>query len=61
MQVTVSLVRWILEPLGKYSALSGVTLNQSGSFNAVLKDFEKWKETPIDSAGLSFNYLQVYY
>jgi len=52
---------WILEPLVKYSAFSGVTLNQSESFNAVLKDFEKWKEVPIDSAALSFYYLQVYY
>ena len=34
--------------------------NQSESFNAVLKDFEKWKEAPIDSAMLSFYFLQVY-
>ena len=60
-QVTASLGRWILEPLGIYSAFSGVTSNQSESFNAVLKDFEKWKEAPIDSAMLSFYYLQVYY
>ena len=38
-----------------------MTSNQSESFNAVLKDFEKWKEAPVDSAVLSFYYLQVYY
>jgi len=38
-----------------------VISNRSESFNAVLKDFEKWKEVPVDSAVLSFYYLQVYY
>ena len=59
--MTASLGRWILEPLGIYSTFSGVTSNQSESFNAVLKDFEKWKEALVDSAVLSFYYLQVYY
>ena len=36
-QVTESLGRWILEPLGIYNAFIGVTSNQSESFNAVLK------------------------
>jgi len=56
-----SIGRWILEPLGVYSAYHGVTTNQSESFNAVLKALQHWKEAPVDTIVLSFFYLQIYY
>ena len=44
-----------------YSPYSGVTTNQSESFNAVLKALQHWKEVPLDAIVLSFYYLQIYY
>ena len=39
------------------------TANQSESFNTVLKQYQHWKEVPIDSFvhGLYFYCLQMYY
>ena len=60
-QVTSSLGRWILQELGVYSPFSGVTTNQSESFNAVLKRLQNWREVPLDAIVLSLYHLQVYY
>ena len=52
--------RWILEPLGIYNPLSGITTNQSEGFNAVLKHYEQWREAPLDSMILGLYFLQKY-
>ena len=40
--------RWILEKHNIYNPYSGVTTNQSESLNKVIKDFQSWKEAPLD-------------
>ena len=40
---------------------TGVTNNQSESFNATLKRIQRWREVPIDSIVLSLYHLQAYY
>ena len=44
-----------------YSPLSGVTTNQSEGFNTVLKQYQQWKEVPIDSLVHGLYHLQLYY
>ena len=44
-----------------YSSLSGITTNQSEGFNTLLKQYEHWKEAPLDSMILGLNQLQVYH
>ena len=44
-----------------YSPLSGITTNQSEGFNTVLKQYQQWKEVPIDLLVLGLHHLQVYY
>ena len=44
-----------------YSPFSGVTTNQSESFNAVLKRLHSWREVPLDAIVLSLYYLQSFY
>ena len=53
--------KWILQPLHLYTPHSGITNNISESMNAVLKRLMDWKEVPVDSAVLSFCFLQNYY
>ena len=54
--------RWALEPLGVIcTPYSGVTNNQSEGFNRVIKDFQSWKEAPLDSFVLALFQLQAYY
>lgn len=44
-----------------YSPLSGITTNQSEGFNTLLKQYEHWKEAPLDSMILGLYQIQVYY
>lgn len=44
-----------------YSPFSGVTTNQSESFNAVLKRLHSWREVPLDAIVLSLYHLQAFY
>ena len=53
--------RWVLESMGVYTPYSGVTSNQSGSFNTLLKRLQSWREVPLDTIVLSLYYLQAYY
>jgi len=48
-QVDQSIGRWILESVRAYNPLSGVTTNQCEGFNTVLKQYQRWKEVPVDS------------
>ena len=42
--------RWTLEPLGVIcNPYSRVTNNQLEGFDRVIKDFQSWKEAPLDS------------
>ena len=60
-QVLTTLGRWVLEKLRVYSPYSGVTSNQSESFNVVLKRLQSWREVPVDAIVLSLFHLQAYY
>ena len=53
--------RWVLEPLSIYNPYSGVTNNQSEGLNRMMKDFQSWKEAPLDTLVLALYQLQVYY
>ena len=44
-----------------YNPYSGVTSNQSESFNALLKRLQSCREVPLDTIVLSLYYLQAYY
>ena len=44
-----------------YSSLSGIITNQSEGFNTVLKQYQHWKEIPVDSLVLGLYRLQIYY
>ena len=57
------IVRWALEALGKglYNPYSRITNNQSEGFNRLIKDFEAWREAPLDSFVLALFQLQAYY
>jgi hypothetical protein len=59
--VSTSLGRWVLEDLNVYHPYSGVTNNQSESFNATLKRLQRWREVPIDTILLSLYHLQGYF
>ena len=59
--MSVSLGRWVLEPLNVYHPFTGVTNNQSESFNSTLKQLQKWKEVPVDSIVLALYHLQVFF
>ena len=50
-----------MEPLGIYSPISGITTNQSESFNALLKRYGQWREAPLDSMVLGLYFLQSYH
>ena len=53
--------RWKLESLQLYNSYSGVTNNQSEGFNTVMKQFQAWKEAPVDCFILALYQLQSYY
>ena len=44
-----------------YSPFTGVTNNQSDSFNATLKRLQKRKEVPVDTILLSLYHIQAFY
>ena len=52
--------RWVLQLLNLYNPYSGVTNNQSESFNKVVKEFQSWKEASMDSFILAMYQLQLY-
>ena len=60
-QVSSSIGRWILEGMGVYNPYSGVTTNQSESFNSVLKRLQSWREVPVDAIVLALYQLQAFY
>ena len=60
-QVSSSIGRWILEGMGVYNPYSGVTTNQSESFNSVLKRLQSWREVSVDAIVLALYQLQAFY
>ena len=52
---------WVLEELNIYHPSSGITNNQSESFNATLKRLQHWREVPVDIIILSLYHLQAFY
>jgi hypothetical protein len=61
LQIATNLGRFVLESMDLYHPYTGVTNNQSESFNAVLKRLQRWREVPVDSIILSLYHLQAYY
>ena len=59
-QMNTSLGRWVLEPLMVYHPHSGVTTNQSESFNSTLKRLQRWREVPVDTIVLTLYHLQAF-
>ena len=47
--------------MNAYNELSGITTNQSGGFNTLLKHYGNWKEAPVDALILGLFKLQVFY
>lgn len=47
--------------MGVYNPYSGVTSNQSESFNALLKRLQSWREVPIDAIVLALYCLQAFH
>jgi hypothetical protein len=60
-EIATNLGRFVLESMDLYHPYTGVTNNQSESFNAVLKRLQRWREVPVDSIILSLYHLQAYY
>ena len=60
-QVDKCIGRWVLEEVKIYSPLSGVTTNQSEGFNTLLKQYQRWKEIPVNSLVHGLYRLQRYY
>ena len=59
--MTTSFGRWVLEPLKVYHPHSGVTTNQSESFNSTLKRLQRWREVPVDTIVLTLYHLQAFF
>jgi hypothetical protein len=59
--MNTTLGRWILEEFGVYHPFTGITTNQSESFNATLKRLQRWREVPIDALVLALYHLQAYF
>ena len=53
--------RWLLESYQLYNSYCGITNNQAKSFNRVIKDFQQWKEAPLDLFVLALYQLQAFY
>lgn len=50
-----------MESFHLYNPYSGVTNNQSEGFNTGMKEFQGWKEAPVDTFILAPYQLQSYY
>ena len=44
-----------------YDEVNGLTTNQSEGFNFLLKDFQNWKEVPIDCLLMSLKLIQGFH
>ena len=44
-----------------YNPFTGITNNQSESFNATLKRLQRWREVPVDSILLAIYHLQAFF
>ena len=44
-----------------YHPHSGVTTNQSESFNSTLKRLQRWREGPVDTIVLTLYHLQAFF
>lgn len=53
--------RWVLERFNVYYPFSGLTNNQSESFNATIKCLQRWKEVPVDTIVLALHHIQSFF
>ena len=49
---------WSIRGKCPYDEVNGLTTNQSEGFNFLLKDFQNWKEVPIDGLLMSLKLIQ---
>ena len=52
---------WSIANSCKLDPKNGITTNQSEGFNFLLKDFQSWKEVPLDSLLMSLKLIQGFY
>ncbi|MEW8488049.1 MAG: hypothetical protein AB2705_22975 [Candidatus Thiodiazotropha sp.] len=54
---------WSVDSKCAYDEVNGLTINQSEGFNYMylLKDFQNWKEVPLDSLLMSLKLIQGFY
>ena len=52
---------WSIADSCKIDPKNGITTNQSEGFNFLLKDFQSWKEVPLDSLLMSLKLIQGFY
>ena len=52
---------WSIDGKCSYDEENGITTNQSEVFNFSLKDFQNWKEVPLDSLLMSLKLVQGFY
>ena len=52
---------WSIANSCKLDTKNGITTNQSEGFNFLLKDFQSWKEVPLDSLLMSLKLIQGFY
>ena len=52
---------WSIKDTCAYHPVNGITTNASEGFNYLLKDFQNWKEVPVDCLVMSLKMLQGYY
>ena len=52
---------WSIADSCKIDPKNGIATNQSEGFNFLLKDFQSWKEVPLDSFLMSLKLIQGFY
>ena len=52
---------WSVDGECSYDEENCITTNQSEGFNFLLKDFQNWKEVPLDSLLMSLKFIQGFY
>ena len=52
---------WSIANSCRLDPKNGITTNQSEGFNFLLKDFQSWKEVPLDSLLMSLKLIQGFY
>ena len=52
---------WSIQNYCKVDMINGITTNMSEGFNYLIKDFQNWKEVPLDCLLMSLKLIQGFY